>query len=366
MRWNWQKEDWPRFRYESKAIRDRESQFIYRAGQFQGILKHIESVDQSALAIELLGQEALNNAEIEGEILNRDSLQSSLLRQFGIKSSTNKVSPPEQGMAELMVDLYRNSASPLSDDLLFDWHRKIFRGNKNLIDVGQYRTSPEPMRVVSGAIHDPRIHFEAPPAARIPLEMRGFVKWYNKTAPGGNDPLPALARAGLAHLYFESIHPFEDGNGRLGRALSEKTLSQGLGHPALIALSQTIQKNRKNYYDALENANKTNEVTIWLDYFSMTVLKAQQYAQVCVEFLVNKAKFFDRHRGKFNDRQEKAIVRLFKEGPDGFKGGLSAENYIRITNTSRATATRDLQELVAMKTLSQEGKLKSTRYRLIL
>ncbi len=366
MRWNWQKDDWPRFRYEFAVIRDRESQFVFRAGQFQGVLKHVGSADQSALTIELLGQEAFNNAEIEGEMLDRDSLQSSLLRQFGLKSPDKKVPPPEQGMAELMVDLYRSYEKPLSDDLLFDWHRKIFRGAKNRIEVGQYRSSPDPMRVVSGSIHNPRIHFEAPPSERVAREMGGFVEWFNKTAPDRSDPLPTLVRAGLAHLYFESIHPFEDGNGRIGRAISEKALSQGLGHPALIALSQTIQKKRKSYYDALERANKTTEVTPWLDYFSTTVLDAQHHAHVCVEFLVNKAKFFDRHRSKFNDRQEKVLLRIFKEGPDGFKGGLSAENYIRITNTSRATATRDLQELVVLKALSRKGELKGTRYYLFL
>jgi Fic family protein len=139
-----------------------------------------------------------------------------------------------------------------------------------------------------------------------------------------------------------------------------------LGHPALIALSQTIQKKRKTYYDALKNANKSTEVTPWLDYFSSAVLDAQQYAHVWVEFLVNKANYFDRHRSQFNDRQEKAILRIIKEGPDGFKRGLRAENYIRITNTSRATATRDLQDLVAMKALSRKGELKGTRYCLAL
>jgi Fic family protein len=366
MRWNWQNEDWPRFRYEFAVIRDRESQFVFRAGQFQGVLKHVGPDDQSALTIDLLGQEAFTNAEIEGEMLDRDSLQSSLLRQFGLTSSDEKVPPPEQGMAELMVDLYRSYEKPLSDNLLFDWHRKIFRGAKNRIEVGHYRSSPDLMRVVSGSVHNPRIHFEAPPSERVAREMGGFVEWFNKTAPGKNESLPTLVRAGLAHLYFESIHPFEDGNGRIGRAISEKALSQGLGHPALIALSQTILKKRKSYYDALENANKSIEVTPWLDYFSSTVLDAQEYAQMWVEFLVNKANYFDRHSAHFNDRQEKAILRIFKEGPDGFKGGLSAENYIRITNTSRATATRDLQDLVAMKALSRKGELKGTRYYLAL
>ena len=162
MRWNWQNEDWPRFRYEFA---------VFRVGQFQGVLKHVGPDDQSALTIQLLGQEAFKNAEIEGEMLDRDGLQSSLLRQFGLKSIDKKVPPPEQGMAELMVDLYRAYEKLLSDNLLFDWHRKIFRGTKNRIEVGHYRSSPDLMRVVSGSIHNPRIHLEAPPSERVAREL---------------------------------------------------------------------------------------------------------------------------------------------------------------------------------------------------
>lgn len=187
----------------------------------------------------------------------------------------------------------------------------------------------------------------------------------NQTSPSGKAPLPTLIRAGIAHLYFVCIHPFEDGNGRIGRALIEKILAQASGAPTLIAFSHITEKHKKAYYKALEMSNQSNEITGWLLYFSKMILDAQHYTQLYVEFLIEKTKIYDRVRGKLNERQEKLLARLFREGPEGFKGGLSAENYIRITQTSRATATRDLQELVALKILNRFGERKSTRYNLI-
>jgi Fic family protein len=196
--------------------------------------------------------------------------------------------------------------------------------------------------------------------------MKRFMKWFASTAPSGKTPLPILTRAGIAHLYFVTIHPFEDGNGRIGRAIAEKVISEGLGHATLIALSLTINRARKTYYELLERSNKSNEVTDWLVYFAKTILDAQSHAQELVEFLIAKTKFYDRLRGQLNERQEKVIARLFREGPAGFQGGLSAENYLRITSTSRATATRDLQDLVDKQALTRTGALKSTRYALCM
>ena len=168
-------------------------------------------------------------------------------------------------------------------------------------------------------------------------EMEAFVAWFNETAPSGRRTLPALTRAGIAHLYFVCIHPFEDGNGRIGRALAEKSLAQNLGQPSLIALAYTIERGRKAYYGALERNNKTNEITDWLIYFAQTILEAQGNTIKRVDFFVAKAKLYERLRGQLSERQEKVIARMFREGIDGFKGGLRAENYIGIAKTSRAT-----------------------------
>jgi Fic family protein len=263
-----------------------------------------------------------------------------------------------------MIDLYEHFLDPLDDAILFTWHNHLLSGNKIIKNIGTYRTHDEPMQVVAGPIYKLTFHFEGPPSKVVPAEMRRFIAWFNDTSPLGKAPLPALTRAGLVHLYFVCIHPFEDGNGRIGRALAEKSLAQNLGHPSLIALAYTIERKRKDYYAALERNNKTMEVTDWLRYFAETVIEAQFTTIRHVDFYVAKAKFYERLRGHIKERQAKVITRMFKEGIDGFKGGLSAENYIAITGTSRATATRDLQDLVGKEAFTKTGDLRHTRYSL--
>lgn len=362
MTWNWQQENWPNFIYDREVLAPNEAQFIHEAGMVHGAIKHLTEGDKSQLTIDLISNEAVTTSEIEGEILNRDSVQSSIRLNFGLDTDNRKVPLAEQGIAALMSDLYQHSSTTLSVEQLFNWHTMLMRGRKDLHTIGAYRTTQNPMQVVSGPMATPKVHFEAPPSHRVPIEMSQFLTWFNHTTPDGPQPLPALTRAGIAHLYFESIHPFEDSNGRIGRALSGKALSQSVGRPTLIALSQTICRNRKAYYTALEDNNKELDITDWLIYFTRTVLEAQQYTQRLIDFLIAKTRLYDRLRGKLNERQDKALARLFREGLDGFKGGLSAENYLKITSTSRATATRDLQDLVEKGALRKTGELKHTRY----
>lgn len=364
MHWNWERSRWPKFIYETSALERLERQFLVRSGEFVGAFRHIGPADHDALKVELIGDEALKTSEIEGEFLNRDSVQSSLRQQFGLATDHRRVQPRERGIAELMVDLYRNFADPLAHKTLFGWHQMLMSGQRGLQVVGGYRTHAVPMQIVSGSLHDPKIHFEAPPSHRMKKEMDAFIGWFNATAPDGEHPLPALTRAGVAHLYFVSIHPFEDGNGRIGRAVAEKSLAQNLGQPSLIALAYTIERARKAYYEALERSNKDIEITDWLLYFADTVLQAQRNTIKRVDFHVAKAKLYEQLRGRLNARQEKVIARMFREGIDGFKGGLSAENYVSIIKTSRATATRDLQDLVAKSALRKTGELRYARYHL--
>jgi Fic family protein len=363
MSWNWEKPDWPNFTYDSKAL---EKQFLHRSGEFLGAFKHIGADDQDTLKIELISDEAVKTSEIEGEILNRDSVQSSLRHQLGLGVEKPGISPAERGIAKMMVDLYRSFADALTDKTMFDWHRMLLSGDTSIQVIGGYRTHADAMQVVSGPIHKRTVHFEAPPSSHVADEMKQFITWFNDTAPGGKTPLSPLTRAGIAHLYFVCVHPFEDGNGRIGRALAEKSLAQNLGQPSLIALAYTIERKRSDYYGSLERNNKETEITCWLKYFAHTVLEAQNNTIRRVDFYVAKAKFYDKHRGTFNERQEKVIARIFREGIDGFRGGLSAENYISITGTSRATATRDLQDLIEKAALTKTGELRHTRYRLNL
>lgn len=364
MKWNWQRPDWPDFQWDSAALAALEARFLQQSGVVIGSVKHLSDDDRVALTIDLMTGEALKTSEIEGEILNRESVQSSLRRQFGLDTDHRRIPPAERGIADMMVALYRGYAEPLSDETLFAWHHMILNGRQDVRAIGRYRDHDDPMQVVSGPLHKPKVHFEAPPSSAMVTQMRRFMAWFAATALDGDTPLPAITRAGIAHLYFVSIHPFEDGNGRIARALAEKALSQAIGQPSLIALSHIIQRKRSAYYDALEAANKRNEITNWLTYFADRVIDAQNHSLALIDFLMAKTKFYDRFRDRVNERQAKVIARMFREGLDGFKGGLSAGNYITIAETSRATATRDLNELVAMGALTSSGALKSSRYHL--
>jgi Fic family protein len=362
MTWNWGDPNWPDFTFDAKLLEASEQRFLLRSGEFIGAYKHVNADDQETLKIELISEEAVKTSEIEGEILNRDSVQSSLRAQFGLGDEKPGVKPSERGISKMMAELYHNFAGPLTDRTIFDWHALLLAGDRSIKVIGGYRTHSEPMQVVSGPIHKPKVHFEAPPSARVPEEMTRFIAWFNDSGPGGTKPLPALTRAALAHLYFVSIHPFEDGNGRIARALAEKSLAQNLGQPSLIALAYTIERKRNDYYLALERNNRELAVDDWMSYFASTVLEAQDNTIKRVEFYVAKAKFYQRFRDRFNERQAKVVARMFREGIDGFKGGLSAEKYINISKTSRATATRDLQDLVENGALTRTGELRHTRY----
>jgi Fic family protein len=366
MRWNWTQPDWPNFRYDSAAIEPLERRFLISSGEILGAVRHVINEERDQLRIELLSEEAMRTSAIEGEVLDRSSVQSSLRRQFGLTADGAPSKPRERGIAEMMVDVYSNYGLPLTHDTLCRWHGMLLSHDRSLETIGGYRRNDDAMQIVSGRIGRPTVHFEAPPSAQIRREMDVFVDWFNRTGPEGSAPLPALTRAALGHLWFESIHPFEDGNGRLGRALAENSLAQNIGQPSLIALAYTIERDRKGYYEQLETHQRTLDITGWLLWFAGTVLTAQQVTLTRVAFFIAKAKFYDQFRDRLNDRQAKVIERMFREGPDGFKGGLSAENYIAITGTSRATTTRDLQDLVEMGALARTGERRHTRYRLLI
>ncbi len=362
MTWNWQQADWPEFTYDAEALKELEAAFLHQSGILLGALKHMSDDDKDQLTVDLISEEAIKTSEIEGEFLNRDSVQSSIRRQFGLQSDNRQIPPAEQGVAEMMVDLYRTFDKRLTHKSLHGWHAMLMSGRRDIQAIGKYRTHKEPMQIVSGAVHEPTIHFEAPPSERVKDEMDRYIGWFNDTAPKGKQELPPLTRTGIAHFYFECIHPFEDGNGRIGRTIAEKSLSQALGRPTLIALSQEIDSDKKTYYQALERNNRQLAITDWLVTFGQTILNAQTRSQRLIEFLIDKTKLYDRLRDQLNERQEKALARMFREGPDGFTGGLSAENYIAITKTSRATATRDLQDLVDKGALTRTGERRHTRY----
>jgi len=362
--WNWQHPDWPHFSWQQSRLAVAEERFLRSGGVLEGVVRHLDDQDRDRLIVDVMSDEAVTTSEIEGEVLARDSVQSSIRRKLGLAGAEHPATPAEQGIAEMVVDVYRHFEAPLDERTLFAWHGMVARGRTDLRDVGRYRSGGDPMQVVSGPIYAPIVHFQAPSASQVGGQMSRYIEWFNRTAPGGQEPLPALARVGISHLYFESIHPFEDGNGRVGRVIAEKALAQSLGRPSLTALAATILARRREYYAALEAANKDVEITRWLMWFAGVVLEAQQRATAQVEFLIDKTRLLDRLRGQLNPRQQTVLLRMLREGPGGFEGGLSAGKYITIAKTSPATATRDLADLVERGALLRTGDRRHARYQL--
>lgn len=363
MTWNWQQEDWPNFVWDARKLTRAEALFSEGAGVVIGASKHLAADEQQALSIDMMSHEAVDTSAIEGERLDRDSVQSSIRRHFGM-ASHRRSNPAEAGIADMMVDLYQHVSDPVSEAVLWNWHRMVMNGRTDIKDIGGYRRHDDPMQIVSGAVYAPKVHFEAPPSTAVPGDMARFILWLEQSGPKGDAPLPALTRAGIAHLWFESIHPFEDGDGRIGRAIIEKVLAQGLSTPVITGISGTLLKYRKAYYLALERGSLDLDVTDWLLWFAAKAIEAQKRTLAQVEFILHTSRLLDRLRGQINSRQEKALLRVLAAGPDGFVGGLSAANYMRITEAPSATATRDLAGLVEMAALMRTGERKATRYHL--
>ncbi|MBA3817215.1 MAG: Fic family protein [Parachlamydiaceae bacterium] len=360
MLWNWQLPSWPKFTYNSKNLAQKERRFLLGLGGTTAFLKNLDKSDYERFIVEILSQEGIESSKIEGEVLDRESLQSSIKRHFGLNLNVDsrREGKKESGMAELLCSVYESYQQPLTHEMLWNWHSMLFKDHSQIDEPGKYRTHIEPMQIVSRRYDQPKVFFEAPPSAQVPHEMTLFIDWFNSAEAFDS----ILGRAAIAHVYFESIHPFEDGNGRVGRALVEKILSQGIGKPALIAVSKVLEQRKKEYYAALEKCNQTLEAEELVDFFSDAILQAAGESIRLLNFLIEKAKILLALSGQLNARQEKSLLRIFEAGPSGFKGGLSAENYIAITKTSRATATRDLADLVAKGALVKTGELRHTRY----
>ncbi|HUB60812.1 MAG TPA: Fic family protein [Puia sp.] len=363
-RYNWQQRDWPKFEYTTEEVDSESFLFAEKLGKVTGILSALPESTQIETVLETMVSEAIKTSEIEGEYLSRKDVMSSIRNNLGLNTHLEKVRDKKaQGIGELIIDVRNTFAEQLSREKLFVWHAMLLKDSTQ-VKTGAWRDHAEPMQVVSGASGKQKIHFEAPPSDRVPGEMEEYISWFNETGPGGSKEIKnAPVRSAIVHLYFETIHPFEDGNGRIGRALAEKALSQGAGRPVLLSLSKVIEADKKNYYEALEKAQRSNHITPWINYFVRVILAAQIDAEEHLDFTLQKAKFFDRYRDGMNDRQMKVVRRMLDEGYRGFAGGMNASKYGSITRVSKATATRDLQsllELGAIKLLDGGGR--STRY----
>ncbi len=362
--YNWQQKDWTKFTYDLSEVEDDLLRYLEKTAHLSGILKALPEELRNEAVVDMMTVEALKTSEIEGEYISMNDVKSSIRNQLGLSPVPEPVHDRRaEGLGQMMAEVRRTFAENLTETHLFGWHTRLLSYWQDLKSIGNWRQGTEPMQIVSGAFGKEKIHFEAPPSNAMPAMMARFIKWFNETMPvKGSSVKASPVRAAVAHVYFESIHPFEDGNGRIGRAIAEKALSQGLGAPVPFSLSRAIESKRKAYYQALEQAQKSNDLTQWINYFIPTVLDAQETAETEIVFILKKAKFFDRFREQLNDRQLKVLRRMIDEGPAGFEGGMNARKYGSLTGVSKATATRDLQYLQEIGALRPVGGGRSTRY----
>jgi Fic family protein len=362
MLYNWQQKDWCVFHYDISVVEELLFTIAEETGHVSGLLVGLPEKIKTETIIQIMVSEALNTSAIEGEYLSRQDVMSSIKNNLGLNEQKESIKDKyAAGAGELMVAVRENFLEPLTEEMLFSWHRMLL-GSSSKTKAGVWRNHKSAMQVVSGTIGKEKVHFVAPPSNQVPKEMNRFISWFNNTAPGmDNEIRKAPIRSAIAHLYFESIHPFEDGNGRIGRAIAEKALSQTIGRPVLISLSQEIEKNKKLYYSAIEKAQKKNEITEWLQYFISVIYAAQLEAKNLIGFTLQKTLLINQYKEQLNTRQMKAILKML-ESSDGFKGGMSAEKYISINKTSKATATRDLQHLTEIGLLILKGGGRSTHY----
>lgn len=359
--YNWQNSEWPNFSYVlSTQTQHQLYEYALENGKLTGLLENIDLQYQQEIILEMMVLEAQKTSEIEDEIIHAEEIRSSLRQHLGIFQSDNMLNVDERakGISDLLFENRSTFTRNLSVEVLNNWHKKLMQGSALANDaIGKFRNNPEPMQIVAGAIGRERVYFEAPSAFKVPQEMQQFLEWFNNCA---NNMIPAPVKAAIVHLYFESIHPFMDGNGRIGRALSEKILSQDLKTPILFSLSNTLMQNRKQYYQMLhDNSGNSLEISSWVAFFVTMVLQAQQTSKAQIQFVISKVKFWKKYSQFLNQRQTKVLKRMFAEGIKGFTGGINASKYMKIADTSKATATRDLSELVTkgcLKKLTQGGR----------
>ncbi len=366
-RWIWQQPDWPTFTWRDAQL----APLLRGINQLQGkLLGSAVSVTASASLqseMETLLDNAISTSAIEGEQLNEASVRSSLAKRLGMdRAGMPPGTPQTEGLADLLLDATRNPCQALTLERLNKWHRALFpHGGGALapIRVGKLR-GVEPMQVVSGPTGRQTLHFEAPPRQGLERELRAFVDWFNRNQDErGQDP---LLRAGIAHLWFVTLHPFEDGNGRLARALTDLALAQAERHSVrFYAMAATIMENRKAYYDILEKTQRNGlDITPWLEWFLGMLGQTLRVAERRIEHVLQKARFWQQHsQAVLNERQIKVLNRLLDAGVSGFEGGLNARKYRSLTQVSKATATRDLTGLVEKGCLVQRpGGGRSTSY----
>jgi Fic family protein len=357
--------DWPHFTWDRAGLGQKLAAVRNRQGRLTGRMEHLGFKLKAEANLEALAEEVIKSSDIEGDVLNREQVRSSLARRLGVDIGALTASERNvDGMVEMTLDATAQYGAPLTFERLFGWHAALFptgRSGMTRIAVGAWRDDAKgPMQVISGAIGHEHVHFEAPAAARLPSEMQAFVDWFNREAE-----IDPVLKAAVAHLWFVTIHPFEDGNGRIARAIADMALARSEKSPQrFYSMSAQIRSERDAYYDILETTQKGSvDITAWLRWFLDCLDRAFDRAEIILGAVLAKARFWQINANTaFNDRQRAMVNRLL----DGFEGKLTSSKWAQMTKCSQDTALRDIDDLVAKRILKkEEAGGRSTSYSLV-
>ncbi|RFZ91064.1 Fic family protein [Mucilaginibacter conchicola] len=362
----YQQNKWPEFIWDSNALLVRLGEVRHHQGKILGLMSQAGFKLQEETLLDTLTLDVTKSSEIEGEKLNTDQVRSSIARRLGIEQAGMVTADRNvDGVVEMMLDATQNYKSVLNEDRLYAWHAALFptgRSGMHKITVGNWRSEEAgPMRVVSGAMGKEKIHFEAPGSDLLPAEMEMFLKWFNE-----EDKIDPVIKAGIAHLWFVTVHPFDDGNGRITRALTDLLLARADGtSQRFYSMSAQILRERNSYYDILENTQKGGlDVTPWLNWFLDCLFNAMQHTEVVLKSVSLRNRFWEKHRRtSLNERQQKMLHILL----DDFFGSLTTVKWGKIARCSADTALRDINDLIEKGILGKEaGGSKNTTYRLFV
>ncbi len=356
--------DWPQFRWDDKKLTEKLAAVRNRQGRLTGRMEGLGFRLRDEANLHTVTEEVVKSSEIEGEVLDRDQVRSSVARRLGI--GIGALTPADrnvEGIVEMMLDAIGKYEEPLTFERLFAWHAALFptgRSGMRKITVGAWRDDKTgPMQVVSGPMGRERVHYEAPKAEKLDKEVKAFVDWFNAS---GIDP---VLKAGIAHLWFVTIHPFDDGNGRIARAIADMTLAQSeKSSQRFYSMSAQIKQEQKTYYDNLEATQKADlDITPWLEWFLDCLDRAFDGAEIILASVLKKVRFWKKYTGEsFNDRQRTMLERLL----NGFAGNLTSSKWAQLTKCSQDTALRDIDDLVARGILAKDAAGgRSTSYSLV-
>ena len=370
-RWIWQQPEWPNLTFDAQQCQA----LLVRARLAQGLLLGkaaaigLEGLQPHVL--EALTDEAITTSGIEGEKLDPQSVRSSIARRLGLDTDgapTVEGRRNIEGLIDILQDATLNTSAPLTVERMCSWHGALFPtgfSGMSRIAAGELRNGP--VDIVSGPVGRSKVHYSAPPADKLQGEVDAFVDWFNESHPTlGSRPLDGLLRTALSHLWFETLHPFEDGNGRIGRAIMQLAIGQDMGQPGrIVSLSRQIESCKSQYYNVLEQAQKSHtlDVTPWMCWMLQQIALASEFASETIDHSLQRLRFQMRmSEHPLNDRQLKTMKKVLDAGPKGFQGGITTRKHEQIAKTSTPTAARDLIDLEERGLLVKQGKGRSTRY----